>query len=384
MKLLVVSHACITPVNQSFYAAVAEETGCDITLIVPATWTTEYSATAEVVRWHAFKGTIRSIPVWKPGNIPLHVYKTTMIAVLRAERPDAIYVHHEPYGLATVQIYLANRMVDRCPIGFYTAQNIYKTYPPPFGWLEHYVLKTSAFCFPVTDGALEVLRRKKYEGKATVLALPIDKSIYYPDPVGAAEWRSKLSIAPDDFVLGYLGRLVEEKGLTTLLHALATLKEKNWRCVLAGSGPAESQLRALVATLGLEDKVIFAGFIPHTEAPPLMSMFDVLVLPSETRRNWKEQFGRVIIEANACGTAVIGTDSGEIANVLRKTGGGIVVPEASVPELSDAILRLKNNPELVGELSRTGAKAAYELYDQSQLARQFASTISNALTKGGL
>jgi glycosyltransferase involved in cell wall biosynthesis len=161
------------------------------------------------------------------------------------------------------------------------------------------------------------------------------------------------------------------------------MQGNNWRCVLAGSGPAEGQLRTLVATLGLQEQVIFTGFIPHTEAPPLLSMFDVLVLPSETRRNWKEQFGRVIIEANACGTAVIGTNSGEIANVLRKTGGGIVVPEANVPALSDAILKLANDPELVLELSRTGAAAVATLYDQSLLASQFASTVGAAAMKGG-
>ena len=383
MKLLVVSHACTTPVNQGFYATVSEETGWDITLVVPETWTNQYNTTPNVQRWPAFKGTIRSIPVWNSGSIPLHIYKSPMTGVLREERPDAIYVHHEPYGLATSQVFLANAFVDKRPIGFYTAQNIYKSYPVPVPWFERYVERTAAFCFPVTDGALEVLRRKGYEGKATVLPLPLDKEVYHPDPSGAAKWRADLSIPADAFVLGYVGRLVQEKGLATLFHAATALVGTNWRCVLAGSGPDEAHLRSLVATLGLQDHVIFTGFVPHAEAPSLLAMFDVLVLPSETRPNWKEQFGRVIIEANACGTAVIGSESGEIGNVIRKTGGGIIVPEANIAALKQAILKLAKNPEMVHEFGERGAAAVAESYDQSKLALEFASTISASLTEKG-
>ena len=381
MKLLVVSHACTTPVNQGFYATVAEETGWDISLVVPETWINQYNATPKVERWPAFKGGIRSVPVWNSGSIPLHLYKSPMVGILREERPDAIYVHHEPYGLATSQVFLANKFVGQRPIGFYTAQNIYKTYPMPVPLLERYVEKTAAFCFPVTDGALEVLRRKGYEGKATVLPLPLDKEVYHPNAAGAAKWRADLAISPDTFVLGYVGRLVQEKGLATLFHAATALKGTDWRCVLAGSGPDEAHLRSLVATLGLQDNVIFTGFIPHAEAPALLAMFDVLVLPSETRPNWKEQFGRVIIEANACGTAVIGTESGEIGNVIRKTGGGIIVPEANIAALKQAILKLAGNKELVRELGQRGAAAVAESYDQSKLALEFAATISASLTE---
>ncbi len=129
MKLLVVSHACITPVNQSFFVDVAQQTGWDIELVIPSSWNSEYKANIQVSRWKDFHGPIHSIPVWKAGNIPLHLYRETLIGLLRRVRPDVIYVHHEPYGLATAQVYLANKMVDNCPIGFYGAQNILKKLP---------------------------------------------------------------------------------------------------------------------------------------------------------------------------------------------------------------------------------------------------------------
>ncbi len=378
MKLLVVSHACITPVNQSFYADLAHGTGWDVSLVIPSTWTNEYVASAEVTRWKSFGGEIHAIPVAKPGNIPLHFYRQWMVGFLRKHRPDVIYMHHEPYGLATAQIYLANSMVDRVPIGFYAAQNIAKTYPIPFRWMESFVFKRSSFAFPVTEGALTVIRDKGYTGDAEVLPLAVDAELYHPDATRTAEWRAKLNVGKEEFLVGYLGRLVPEKGLATLLQALHLLGASNWRCVLAGSGAEESRLRALAAELGLGDRVIFAGFVPHAEAPGLLAVLDVLVLASEDKASWREQFGRVIVEANACGTAVIGSDSGEIPNVLQATGGGVVIPQRNPEALRDAIAGLLADPERARGLAAQGASAVRDKYDQGHLASRFAETITRS------
>jgi glycosyltransferase involved in cell wall biosynthesis len=383
LKLLVISHACVTPVNQSFFVDVVQQTGWNVELVIPSSWNSEYKSNLQASRWKDFQGQIHTIPVWKAGNIPLHVYKQTMIGLLRKVRPDVIYVHHEPYGLATAQIYLANRLVDNRPIGFYGAQNILKHYPIPFRWLEHWVLQNSAFCFPVTEGALEVVKQKGYKGIAEVLPLALDKGIYHPEPVWAQAKRVELGIAEDEFVIGYLGRLVEEKGLQAMLHAAQVLQGRRWRCVLVGSGPYEPELSATVAKLGMTDHVFFAGFVPHEEAPGWLSLFDVLVLASETRSNWKEQFGRVILEANACETAVIGTESGEIGNVLRDTGGGLIVPEANIAELGKAMLELAEDPNRTRKLALQGAAAVREKYDQGYLASRFVTTIRNASKREG-
>jgi len=381
-KLLVVSHACVTPINQSFYVSVEEATGWEVELVVPLVWATEYEEKVPYKRWHNFKGKIHPIPVWNGGHIPLHIYKNTFVRLLKSAKPTAIYMHHEPYGLATLQVYLANRLATNVPIGFYAAQNIAKVYPPPFRWSEHYVFRGSSFAFPVTQGALDVLRAKGYVGKADILPLPLDLEVYRSRPKWAAAKRSELGIGPDEFVVGYLGRLVEEKGLRSLLLATAMLRAANpkpWRCVLVGSGPYETELRAVAADLGINERVIFVGFVPHEEAPGWFSLFDLFVLPSETRPKWKEQFGRVVVEANACGTAVIGTDSGEIANVVKSTGGGLIVPEGDSATLSQTILALMGDPIHMQELARQGIRSAREQYDQRCLAQRFAAGIESIL-----
>lgn len=375
MKLLVVSHACATPLNQSFFADVEQVTGWSLSLVLPTTWKTEYNE-RRAERWPAYQGAFHAIPVWKSGSIPLHAYRTPFLGLLRAEKPDAIYIQHEPYGVATAQIYLANRLTGKVPIGFYAAQNILKQYPVPFRWTEAMVRKDSSFCFPVTNEARDVLRAKGFRCDAEVLPLAVDSTLYQPKPEAAQAIRKQLGIAADEPVIGYLGRLVPEKGLMTLVAALARIQHLRWRCVLVGSGPLEGTLRAAIAAAGLEHRVVLPGYVAHTEAPNWMSMFDVLALPSETQANWKEQFGRVIVEANACGTPVVGTRCGEIPNVIGHTGGGVVVPEANPEELAAALQQLVEQPSLREELGDRGRAVVAREYDQRFLATRFAETIA--------
>jgi glycosyltransferase involved in cell wall biosynthesis len=379
LNLLVVSHACATPINQSFFADVEAVTGWNVSLVLPEVWKTEYGD-RNAEQWPAFRGGFHPVPVWNSGNIPLHVYRSFFAHLIRSVRPDAIYVQHEPYGAATAQVYLANRFNRHVPIGFYAAQNIFKKYPLPFRWTEKMVLSDSSFCFPVTGEALEVLRAKGYQGDAEVLPLAVDSALYRPMPDAALQLRQRLGIGESEPVIGYLGRLVPEKGLLTLVEALKRIEALAWRCVLVGNGPLEPQLRSALTDAGLAHRVLFPGYVAHTEAPVWLSMFDMLTLPSETQANWKEQFGRVIVEANACETPVIGTTCGEIPAIIRHTGGGVIVAEAAPEEFAAALRSLIHNPSLGAELARRGAVAVRREYDQHFLASRFASAVARHVT----
>ncbi len=378
MKILVVSHACVTAVLQSFYADLERELGWTVTLVTPARWRTQYRAaeTTPDERWPGFAGSIRRVDVIRPGDIPRHIYRTTFWAMLREERPDAIYMHHEPYGFATFQMYLANLIAGKKPIGFYAAQNILKRYPWPVRILESAIFRASSFAFPVTASALEVLRVKGYRGAAEVLPLALDPEVYHASTEWEEERRRELGIGPERFVVGYVGRLVEEKGLGVLLSALEQM-DQPWDLVLVGAGPYEEELRRRAGAID-GGRVHFVGYVPHDEAPRWMGMFDVLALLSETRGNWKEQFGRVLLEAMACGTPVLGSDSGEIPQVIRETGGGLVVPEGDVARTAEALQKLASSAELRRTLVERGQVSVERMYDQRVLVRRFAEVIEEA------
>lgn len=377
MKLMVVSHPCVTPINQQIYFEMEKQTGWSLLLATPSNWRDEYGNVRRVERWPGLKGTLLPIPVWLTGNIPLHIYRSWMRDVMLQFKPDVVYVNHEPYAAATAQVYLANSASIRKPIGFYSCQNIAKQYPIPFRWSERMVYRRSAFALPVSTTVDTTLRQKGYRGETKVLPFGIDPEIYRPHPE-AQGLRAEFTGPAKEIIIGYLGRMIEAKGLGTLLRALEKLKALPWRLVLVGTGPYESEARAQAELLGISDRVVWTGYIPHADAPRYLSAFDVLVLPSETRSNWKEQFGRVLIEALACGTPVIGSSSGEIPHVIQDTGGGFVFAEGQSDDLANQLRRLLTEPELRQQLAKKGQQTVLGSYTQEGLAGRLAGVLERA------
>jgi glycosyltransferase involved in cell wall biosynthesis len=92
------------------------------------------------------------------------------------------------------------------------------------------------------------------------------------------------------------------------------------------------------------------------------------VVPSLTRGNWKEQFGRVIVEAMACGVPVIGSSSGAIPDVIGDAG--LIVPEGDVRALADGLRRLMHDPDLRRRMGGQGRQRVLARYTQAQVAAQ--------------
>jgi glycosyltransferase involved in cell wall biosynthesis len=165
--------------------------------------------------------------------------------------------------------------------------------------------------------------------------------------------------------VGYAGRLVEEKGLWILLEALAEL-DGDWRLELYGHGPLKSALRSKAISWKLDERVVFATPVASTDVPSRLRRLDALVLPSLTRPNWKEQFGRVLVEAMACGVPVIGSDSGEIPNVIGEAG--LCFPEGDASALRDCLSRVMHSEELRNELSARGRARVLERFTHGRIA----------------
>src|SRR5437879_4249461 len=128
----------------------------------------------------------------------------------------------------------------------------------------------------------------------------------------------------------------------------------------------KSVLEEQAARLGVADRVIFKGGLPTYAIPKEMQQMDALVLPSLTRPNWIEQFGRVLPEAMACETPVIGSSSGEIPHVIGEAG--LVFQEGNVQELVACVRKLLDDPELYARLAAQGRQHVLENYTQEQIA----------------
>jgi glycosyltransferase involved in cell wall biosynthesis len=367
LKLVVVSHPCSNPQNQIFFQRLLEVSGWEISIIAPETWRTLYDIRSITKKHEAFQGTLKKITAFLRGNIALHFYSLRLLSELRRQRPDWIYVQNEPYALSTIEVMLLNRLFIGAKIAFYSAQNINKKYPWPFRAIEKWNFESADLAFAVTESAAECLRQKGYSKKLTVLPLGVDESYLYDgdsDPEGL-----------DTPVVGYVGRLVPEKGVDDLLRALARLVDLPWNCQIAGDGPDRGKLIELAEQLKIFERVTFAGYVPHGEMKSHVKSLSVLILPSRTWPNWKEQFGRVIIEALAAGVPVIGSDSGEIPFLIRHLQGGIVIKEGDITELAAAIAGLIGNKEERRRLGNLGRENVKRYYMESEIAKQFVTAL---------
>ena len=283
-----------------------------------------------------------------PGQWYLHWYPG-LANVLRSFRPDVIDLWEEPWGLVSVQTcWLRNRLLPATRIISETEQNVNKVLPFPFERFRSYTLRNADFVVGRNSEAVEITRLKGYRGPAAIAPNGVDADLFTPKD--RAKARRTLGLS--GFVCGYVGRIVEEKGLIDIVEALADC-EADVNLVFVGSGPFQADLERRVQELKREHQVRFLPNRDREQLPELMSALDVLLLPSRTTPSWKEQFGRVIIEAHACKTPVIGSDSGAIPSVIGQ--GGIVVPEQNPAALAGAVSTLRKNPALrdkMGELGR--------------------------------
>src|SRR6185503_11152837 len=163
-------------------------------------------------------------------------------------------------------------------------------------------------------------------------------------------------------IVGYIGRVVPEKGVDVLVDALAGFDA---RLLVVGDGIARRALEAQT-TSWPAGKAVFIGGVPDTAVPDYLACMDALVLPSRTTPSWAEQFGHVLIEAMAAGVPVVGSSSGAIPEVIGEAG--LVFPEGDAKALRAQLATLFDDPALRKRLVERGRARVDRLYTNERLA----------------
>ena len=151
-----------------------------------------------------------------------------------------------------------------------------------------------------------------------------------------------------------------------------------WQLLLLGGGPLRAELAACAESLGIEKRVVFLDQVPSMQMPSLYHQIDVLALPSLTRPNWKEQFGRVLVEAMCSGVPVVGSDSGAIPAIVGDAG--LIVPEGDPVALAHAFLRLRHDLELYARSAAAGRLRAEHLFTHKAVAEATVSLYRKLLS----
>jgi glycosyltransferase involved in cell wall biosynthesis len=356
LRVTIISKAFVVGAYQTKLEEIARASDIALTAVVPASWR-EGRHEVRLQRAHTQGYRLIVAPLLGNGSYHLHLYPT-LSAILRETRPDLCHIDEEPYNLATYAALRAARGVGAKAL-FFTWQNLTRRYPWPFSALERYVYQASDAALAGSAEAAQVLRDKGYRGALGVIPQ------FGVDPVAFHPLEGRAANNPP--TIGYAGRLVEEKGLFVLVEALAGLAGA-WRLALWGQGPLRQELEARLRALGLAERVTFYDYVPSTEMPRHLAALDMLVLPSLTRPNWKEQFGRVLLEAMACGVPVVGSASGEIPRVIGE--GGLLFPEGDAVALRQALATLLADAAQRRILGQRGRARVLEHFTQARIAAQ--------------
>lgn len=356
LRVLMISKALVVGIYQRKLELIGAHPGIELTAVVPPYWN-DARGRLELERVHTDGYRLAVEPMRFNGNFHLHYYPG-LRKIVREVRPDVVHIDEEPYNLAT---YHALRLARRAGAKslFFSWQNLLRRYPFPFSAFEQEVLQKADYGLVGNEHAIEVWRAKGYRGPLKLLPqFGVDPDVF--SPVVSPEPR-------DHYAIGFAGRLVPEKGVDLLIRAAAKLPGK-WVLHLLGDGPEREALRELAGVYNISGSVSFEQGIPSTAMPDFYRKLDVFVLPSRSRPNWEEQFGRVLIEAMACGVPVIGARSGAIPEVIGPAG--MLFEEDNLEELAAHLLALKEETVLRGALSTAGRQRVLRHYTHEQIARQ--------------
>lgn len=285
---------------------------------------------------------------------------------LRRRRPDLVHVAFCWTSYGASALWLAARAAIPAVV------SVHNAFPTASfsGWQERRMRAAFANVrgvYAVSDSALQhfLATYRTYLPPAARLAvIPncVDTRRFRPSPERRQAARAAWGIASEALVLGSVGRLADQKRPLALLALLAALRPQFPQLVLVliGSGPLEQAVRQRCRELGLEQAVVFAGFVPQVHE--VLPALDLHVLLS---RN--EGFGIATAEAMACGVPAVGTDVPGTADVLRGSAAGMLVPLDDPAGAAAMVAGLLADPARRATMAAAGPAEAHARFGEDHV-----------------
>jgi glycosyltransferase involved in cell wall biosynthesis len=364
MQLLTIGHSYVIAANRrlAHEMAVQGRGRWEVTAIAPARLTADLRpVTLEPIADEAC--TVEALEL-RFARLPhLRRYDGRLRSLLNHPW-DVVHVWEEPYVAACAQV--AAAAPTRAKVVPATFQNLVKRYPFPLRRFETRVMTRADGWIPFGQTIYDAQGPRPLYAAKPSRVIPPGVDVQRVRFDADARRRVRMACGWDDTVpvVGYLGRFVPEKGLGTLQRALEGTLER-WRALFVGGGPLQPELTAFAEAH--PGRVHIATGVTHDQVPGYLSAMDLLCAPSETTAKWREQFGRMLIEAMACGVPVVASRSGEIPHVVGHAG--VTVPERDTGAWTRALDGLLGAPERRRELADAGLARAHDCYALPSVAR---------------
>ncbi|MEL7077904.1 MAG: glycosyltransferase [Cyanobacteria bacterium J06648_1] len=361
LRILFVSHAYVTGVNQSKLAAIAATEEATVGLVVPKTW--------KAKGWQKFLRLETPYPQLKvypsqtcfAGRVGAFVYAPwTIWQALQEFQPDIVHVEQEVFSLAALELALLTKILN-IPVAYFGWENMDRSLSPLRRWLRYFVLDYAQLVIAGNREGEALVKQWGYQKTTAVMPqLGVDAALFAPRERNPSK----------EFKIGYLGRMLYQKGIDTLFTTAKYLAQENcsFKIIICGSGLEHDLLKDEAQQQNLSSVIEWRDGVPHAQVPEVMSEFDVLVLPSRTGNTWKEQFGHVLIEAMCMKIPVIGSTCGEIPHVIARND--LVFPEGDGLALAKIIQRMISEPDWYETVKNYGYKRVKEEFTHERIAQK--------------
>jgi len=382
--LLVISHACFMAINRKVYQLLLRE-GWELELVVPETMNFPTGALAAQPP-AAGDPPIHYLPL--KGDNPRTYYYEGLTALLEQKRPALVLLDNDPVSrmagetgswCRSHQSALFCISCENLPLDIMDAIRRRGVKNLPAAILKRWMLRRNrayvdgVFCIN-NDGK----RIFEAEGFRQVSHMPLgyDPAVFFPNETAGKVIRQRHGF--NTKVIAYFGRLTPEKGIHILISALGQLKDRQWQLMMDHfdeyASPYHKEIKQAISEAGITDRVVFVN-PDHVEIADYMNAADIIVVPSLSVPNWKEQYGRVAAEGMACGRTVIASGSGALPELLG--GHGLLFREGDVKALAALLDQCLTGPPPEMPDSARIARYAQEklsIYQQAKvLERAFES-----------
>jgi glycosyltransferase involved in cell wall biosynthesis len=392
MRLMIVSTSCMLGVNRAAYRHLSSFLNVTLHLVIPVRSkeaaahgglskiegepfeVTMLKMSGPHNRLERATGLRELIESWEPSQLLLEFDPATLIVwdVVKASRHQnlsisVIALENQSRHFIFESYQALKRFQLRIAVGGLIAS-----------WFLRSVQGKIQHVFTVCDDGTTVMTEFGFAGCITKIPLGFDASIFcQQDQNKISLTRQRLNLRCT--TIAYFGRLIPEKGVDLLIEALSTLRDMPWQFLIdtfsTYKSPYEVELHSQIQELKLMDRIVYFD-ASHNEMPDYMNAADIVVLPSISTPKFKEQYGRVIAEAMACGKIVIGSKSGAIPELIGDAG--FLVAEGDVSRLSEILRYLLTASQ--GELDSIRTKAYKRAHLYFSAARQ-ADVIFSKLNK---
>lgn len=367
MKVLIISHTYIAQINRDKWKVLSQKhPTITLKVIIPTIWPTHLFThrTKDLIPENTNNCEFIALNANNTGNEILYRYNfKELYTLIKIFKPDILHVEQGDNALCYAQAIACIKLLRlKTKCLFFTWVNWKPKhslkYKLIWGLIEKFNRKFSVGAFVGNHDAQILLQEKKFTKPIKILPqLGVNNHIFIP-----------AQKSPTKKIISFIGRLVPEKGVLMLLDVFTELHKEfpEWELLYVGDGPCKQELQTYIIKHNLIHHVYITPPVAHPDVSLILQKTSILVLPSYDTHDWREQFGHVLIEAMACKIPVIGSNAGEIPNVIGDTG--IIFEQKNKQSLLACLKTLMQNQDMRKRLGEKGYERVLFRYTHDAIA----------------